>query len=54
MKKAHKTPKYFMDFYMFNITLSSYSPFNVGKQKLYLTESVRARNTTTPQMIWHT
>ena len=40
-----------MSFYMFNITLSSYSPFKVGKQMLNLTERVRAKITTTPQII---
>ena len=43
--------KYFTGQNMFNIMSLSYSPFSVGKQILNLTESVRAKNTTTPQII---
>ena len=42
--------KYFTGQNMFNIILLDYSPFSVGKQILNLTESVRAKNTTTPQI----
>ena len=43
--------KYFTGQNMFNIILLYYSPFKIGKQILYLTERVRARKTTTPQII---